>query len=199
MTASPSQQRRILKDYKYPDPEGTAQAAYYRNARNAIQEFHMNGHDADWLVSKADALNSQKSGPPARQTRITKNVQALRKYAASFSSRKIQSQAVSDLKYSHAGLSVNVTPDLFGIELDRYSRLVKIQFAKSNDPEKNAKIIGQVMLTAASAAGLTLPSSAMRVWDCQTGEDYKLARVGARMEKDIEAACENIMAIWQGI
>jgi hypothetical protein len=37
MTASPSAQRKVLRDYKYPKPEGEAQASFYRDARRDIR------------------------------------------------------------------------------------------------------------------------------------------------------------------
>jgi hypothetical protein len=36
--------RRILFDFKHPDPEGRAQAIHYRDAINAIQIFHQLDH-----------------------------------------------------------------------------------------------------------------------------------------------------------
>ena len=198
MTASSSAQRKVLKDYKYREPEGVAQAAYYREGRRTVQGFHRDARDRDWLLTEATALSGQKAGlPDGAQKRLESNVRAIRAYARHFSDRNLAFESPPKLEYAHAGLVINVRPDLWGTE--RGHRLIKVQFAKPSDPEQTAKVIGQVMLAAATEAGMNLPSSAMRVWDCRKGEDYKLARVGARLQADIEAACETISDLWPAI
>ena len=43
MTSSPAAQRKVLRDYKYPEPEGVAQASYYRDVMDVIERYHGNG------------------------------------------------------------------------------------------------------------------------------------------------------------
>lgn len=96
---------------------------------------------------------------------------------------------------SCAGLVIKATSDVFANER-RFDRLIKYQFAKSDDPQQHAKILCQVMFEAAEQARLSLRSSAIRVWDCQIGQEYQLARVGSRLKSDIEASCQAIVALW---
>ena len=96
---------------------------------------------------------------------------------------------------SHDKLVVKVYTDIFGTE-GRYDRLIKFHFADSKDPAQFSKVLCQVIFEAASDAGYQLSSSAIRVWDRHSCTEYKMARVGARMKKDIEAACTAIVALW---
>ena len=52
MVATPAQQRKILRDYKYPKEEGQAMAQYYKEARDVIYSFHKNKHPKEWLATK---------------------------------------------------------------------------------------------------------------------------------------------------
>ena len=60
MTSSAAGQRKVLRDYKYPDEEGTAQAAYYREACDIVAQYHRDGHDKLWLVTggASSSINS---------------------------------------------------------------------------------------------------------------------------------------------
>jgi hypothetical protein len=44
-----------------------------------------------------------------------------------------------------------------------------------------------------------LPSSSVLMFDVARGDIHKGARLGARIAKDIDAACMNIAAIWPTI
>jgi hypothetical protein len=44
----PSAQRRVLREYKYPDEdEPSAMRLYYRDATDRIYAFHKNSHDTN--------------------------------------------------------------------------------------------------------------------------------------------------------
>ena len=198
--ASPSQQMKILEEFKYPDM-GEIQAKYYRDAYRIIHEYHEQGNDASWLLDEAGYLHAKAQQSPLDRvrTRIEHNVRAIRVYEHYFAIHNVKDkERAPSLMYSHTGLRVRVTPDLFGKER-AHPRLVMLQFAQSSNHEKRAKIICQIMLEASTAGGLSLPSSAMRVWDCQTNEDYHFARAGSRLRRDIEAACRAVVALWPTI
>lgn len=90
MMASSSQQRKILRDYKYPKPEGTAQAKYYRDTYRLLYSFHSRGHDVSWLLAQADFLATTRA-PANRsaQRRVDRNVAAIRRYVKYFGSRNL--------------------------------------------------------------------------------------------------------------
>ena len=198
MMATSSQQRAILHKYKFDEPESAAVRKYYREAYNTLHRYYIGDHQVPWLYGEADALESQAT-PLNRQMelRIENNADTIRQFAQCFSRSITDQEAPPVLSYSHANLFVKVTPDVFGKEKGR-DRLIKFHFARpyNDQPERFAKIVCQVMYEAAVDAGLSLPSSAIRLWDRHTCKEYKLARVGARMTKEIEDACTAVVAIW---
>ena len=198
MMATSSQQRAILHKYKFDEPESAAVRKYYREAYNTLHRYYRGNRQVSWLYSEADALESQAT--PLNQQmelRIENNADTIRQFATCFDRSIKDQETLPVLSYSHANLFVRVTTDVFGKEKG-HDRLIKFHFAKpyNDQPERYAKIVCQVMYEAAVSAGLPLQSSAMRLWDRHTCKEYKLARVGARMAKEIEDACTAIVAIW---
>ena len=199
MMASSSQQRTILRRHKYEDDvEGVAIRKYYREAYNTLHRFYRGDHPPAWLSNQADFLAATSAPPtPRARARIDHNIHSIRRFEMCFGNRKIEGISPGPmLSYSHDGLVVKVYTDVFGSE-GRYDRLIKFHFADSKNPEQFSKIVCQIMFEAACDAGHIISSSAVRVWDRYSCEEYKLARVGARMKKDIEATCTAIVALWE--
>ncbi|MCY3646136.1 MAG: hypothetical protein OXH07_04070 [Chloroflexi bacterium] len=199
VVASPSQQRKVLRDHKYPDPDGLAQAKYYQEATRAIMAFYRNGHDRSWLEARADALIARKAGASEHaKTKLDSNAAVLRSHAKHFSSQGVDLVESPKLVYVHAGLDIAVTPHLSIMER-KQKRLVRLRFPLQRNADETAKVACQVMYEAAESMGLDLPASAFRVWDCRSGKKHKMARSRSRTRSDIEAACETIVDLWPGI
>ena len=199
IVASPSQQRKVLRDHKYPDPEGMAQAKYYQEATRAIMAFYRDEHDRSWLEAKADALITQKAGARDRaKTKLDNNAAVLRSHARHFSSQGMELVESPKLVYTYAGLKIAVAPHLSVIER-KQKRLIRLRFPLQRNADETAKVVCQVMYEAAESMGLNLPASAFRVWDCRSGKKHQVARSRSRTRNDIEAACETIVDLWPGI
>src|SRR5262249_19128293 len=86
MTASPSRQRTILRQYKYPDEdEPRAKILYYREARDRVAAHHSAGHHPSWLVTQAVSLEQLAANSTSRaRTRLRHNARGLRSYAQHF-------------------------------------------------------------------------------------------------------------------
>lgn len=197
MTSSPANQRKILRDFKYPDPEGSAQAIYYREARDFISAYHKNSHPNQWLQEKADQLlylGKQSSGQS--KTRLTNNARGILSYSEHFGSKKFEPLGDLTLFLSFRGVRVTVRPDLHINEKGK-EKIIKLEFNTQPPDERLLKIISQVMFEATSNNGSGLPSSSILCFDVPRGRTYKGARAGSRALKEIEAACENILAIWE--
>ena len=200
MTASPAKQRKILRDFKYPDAdEAYAKRLYYREARDLIAAFHRNHHDGDWLRVKAQelaALADLMGGMSGH--RLKQNARALLHYERHFGTRGFE--PVEDLRlYLNIGkVRISATPDLVVDERGK-RKLVKLDFsAKAPDPEK-VKIIAQCMFEAAQGHIPKLTSSSILYLDVRRGAEHRGARAGARTWREIEAACETIAALWDTI
>jgi hypothetical protein len=199
MTSNSTQQRKVLRDYKYPDPEGFAQATYYREARDFIVAYHRNGEEPAWLIERAMILDSFASGSTGQtKTRYKNNARALREYARFFAKKKFEVLNDINLSLSLAGVIISVVPDLHVREKD-VEKIVKLEFTKDEPDDKLVRIISQAMYQAQSDAGMGLISSSVLYFDIPRGKIHKGARAGSRMQTELKAACENLSAIWDGI
>lgn len=200
MTASPANQRKVLRDFKYPDPEGHAQATYYREARDYISEYHKKGYKPQWLIDKAKVLIENSALVPSRRTQIRykNNARSLYSYCQHFGNKSFDILPVPALGLSFNGVTITVFPDLHVQESGR-DNIIKLEFSKETPEERVVKIINQIMFEAQLSEGMDLLSSGVLLYDVPRGHIYRGARVGARMRSEIEAACSNIAAIWDGI
>jgi hypothetical protein len=93
MTASPPQQRKIVRDFKYPKlDESAAQQKYYKEARAIIAAYHKALRPPEWLLQKAAQL--QALGQAERnfrsRIRLDHNVRAVRAYHQHFREKQFE-------------------------------------------------------------------------------------------------------------
>ena len=199
MTASAAGQRKVLRDYKFPDDEGTAQAAYYREARHLVTEFHRHGHTATWLREKAAVLQTTASALGGHiATRLRHNSRGLLDYASQFPSKVYDILPERKFYVTFGEVRVSILPDLHVREKQK-ERFLKLEFSKDPPDDATVKIVSQIMFEAAVAAKIPITSSDIVYVDVARGSSHTGARVGSRMKTEIEAACANITAMWDSI
>ena len=199
MVANSAQQRKILKDYKYPDPEGQAMATYYREARDFIQNYHRNNHHPEWLLEKGQNLAvAAISASGGTKARLQNNARAVRQYAKNFSYRKFEILPDETFTLSFQNIQVTVSPDLHVMEKNK-EEIIKIEFARNEPDPKLVRIICQAMFEAQQSARKGLSSASICFLDVPRGKEHKGARLGSRLLSEMDAACKNIASIWDGI
>jgi hypothetical protein len=200
MTATPATQRKIVRQFKYPDDgEARVRIGYYRPARERIALYHGAGLDGDWLIDEVEdlALTGKALKHPLN-TQYAHNAQVLQGYATHFATRAFQILDTVRLELQYDDLRVSVVPDLHVWEKGR-NKIIKLGFMPKAPTEQMIKVITQGMYEAASIAELGLKSADILFFDVRRGDVHKGARIGARLKSDIEAACQNISAIWDSI
>jgi len=200
MTSSPAAQRKVLRDYKYPDEdEPSAMRLYYKDATDRISAYHGSSHGREWLRAKVSDLTDLARLTPGRAgTRLRHNARALAAYERHFADRHFEIQRQLRLRLAVGDVVITVTPDLHAVERDK-PELIKLDFAVEAPKEETVKIVSQVMLEAARGRVPDIRSSSIRYLDVTRGREFKAARAGARTLRDIEAACTNIESIWPSI
>lgn len=200
MTSTPSGQRKVLADYKYPDDdEPSAMRLYYKDASDRIVAFHRSGHPAQWLREKAEEIAEvARLTPGPAGTRLRHNARAVLAYQTHFADRRLDPQSAPRLKLEVGGVTISVTPDMLAFESQK-PRLVKLDFSATQPSADSIKIVSQVMLEAAAGRIAGLSSSSVRYLDVPRGVEHKAARAGARTLREVEAACANIESLWPDI
>lgn len=198
MTSGEATRRKILFDYKHPDPEGAALAQYYTEARSTIARLVRGTIDCASALKHADDLLSQgEDVAGARGTKLKCNGRGITQYVRHFGSENFEWIQPPKLELTFASVRISTIPDLHVRDVRR-ERLIRLEFASDLKPE-SARIIAQGIFESAQLAGLAIPASAVAVWKMSDGTVHGGARMGSRMRKDIEAACHNIVAIWPSI
>lgn len=199
MTARHATQRKILRDYKYPDPEGVAQAAYYRDARNKIELFHLKNLGTGWLQTQASQLRTKAKLVSGRsRQRLDNNARTIDDYVKHFGKKQFSVLRETTFTYSSNGIIVNVTPDLHVTEKGT-EKFIKCDFASGQIDKPQSTIVCQLMFEAIVGVQPTVSTSSVLLLHPATGTTLKGARVRARIKNDIDAACQAIAALWPTI
>lgn len=199
MTGSAAKQRKVVRDFKYPDPEGRARAVYYSDARRAVMRFHAAANDMGVLAGTAARL-SRRSAEARGHTRqrLGDNASAIVAYASHFAERAYEILGSPRLRLEYGPVVVAVTPDLY-VQERRREKILKVEFTKPVPSDRMVKIITQAMFEAVEQAGMGLGPSNVLYVDVRRGLIHKGARIRARLARDIEAACETIADIWPSL
>jgi|SRR5579863_517268 len=196
MTSGPASQRKILWNYKHPDPEGAVQSKYYSEARHAIERYHTSGNDASVAVRAVDLLHTKFLRLEGRkQDRIKNNIRALESYLQHFGKKTLSILPPPDLTYAYGQVAVSAYPDLYVRDGDRH-RIYKLDFSKENAKPLAITIVLQITFVAAQNAGLPVLPRDVIYLDVARGREYKGARVRAHLMRDVEAACQTIEDVW---
>jgi len=198
MTSAEATRRKILHDYKHPEPEGLAQARYYAEAKALITRFVRGTLDRAEVLQEAARLQAEGSTVGRqRGTKLKCNGRAVTQYVRYFGAKEMTLLPPCKLELVFDPVRIAITPELHAHD-GRRERLIRLEFA--NDLAANGtRIIAQSIFEAAIQAEMEIPSSAVSVWRLADGTMHGGARMGSRMRKDIEAACKNIAAIWPSI
>jgi hypothetical protein len=200
MTAGPSAQRTVVRNFKYPkEPEPRAQKSYYRDATKAIRQFRREKLPVQWLSDRAQLLlTNANSASKANASRMRENARAIQQYAVNFAGHDAEVLTDIDLPWNVGDVRIKVRPDLHYRERDR-EKIMRFELGSKTPSTSMLRILCQAMFEAATANSLSVKCSDCSVLDVPRGAVHKLARVRARTVKDIEAACKTISDIWPRI
>jgi hypothetical protein len=201
VTANDLRRQRIVKEYKYPkDDEPRAKILYYKEAKDRIRRYHgLANVGPEWLATKATELEAESALRFDRgRTRLKHNARALRAYARNFAARTFEVCDDKNLVLKFGDITIGAKPDMVVVERGK-TKLVRFDFSEKEPEPKLFKVLAQGTFEAALAAGIDVPSSCVLILDVPRGREYRGARMGARMRREMEAACQGLSAIWDMI
>lgn len=200
MTSGASAQRRILRDFKIPIPEGMAQAKYYTPARLAIREYHASGNDPAILVRAVDDLRSDAARARSQRvsTKLDQNIRAIECYMRHFARAQFVVLPSPSLALVRGSVRISASPDLC-VTFKGRQKLIKLEFGSAMPKTEVVRIITQLVFEAGTAANLPIGPQDVVYLDVTRGALHKGAKTRTRLSREIEAACKNIEAMWPGI
>jgi len=196
MTSGAASQRKILRDYKFPDPEGAVQAKYYAEARRIIEQYHSTGNDASVIAGAVDQLRTRAAREGGKkEDRLRNNIRALESYLRNFGKRQLTVLPTPDLKYGHGQVLVSAHPDLYVKDGERH-KVIKLDLAKESQKSQSIKIILRLMFETSRREALPIGPKDVIYIEVEHGTQHSGAKKGARLMRDIDAACQTIEDIW---
>jgi hypothetical protein len=130
--------------------------------------------------------------------RLRNNSRALREYEQCWGGKHFQVLKPMLLALHFHGVRISVYPDLHVLE-DQKEKIVKLEFSSDEPSIGMLKIMSQAMLEAAFEGGLGLSASGVLILDVPRKKLHRVARVGSKIKKEIEAACQTISDIWPAL
>lgn len=200
MTSGASTQRKILRDFKLPKPEGIAQAKYYDPARQAILKYHAQGNDASVLVGTVNDLRKQAARAPNPRivTKLDQNIRALECYMKYFANSRFTVLPTPALDLIFGNVRITANPDLCVAHKGR-QKLIKLELGAFTPKPLAVKIITQVLFEAARTVNLPISPQHVIYLDVARGTLHKGAKTRTRLKREIEDSCRNIEAVWPTI
>lgn len=198
LAAGPARQRKILYDFKYPDPEGTAQAGYYREFRATLARFHKDRLPVEWLLRRAGEFDLRASGSLSRRrTRLAANARAIRSYCEFIPESHFTLLPIPKLEVVGGDVVVRVSVD-FRILENGVERLV-ILLPAQNVSVEEARLHCNLVAEAAERAGLAIPPRSVRAFVLHRGRVVHASASRTKFRTDLDAALKNIAGIWPTI
>jgi hypothetical protein len=200
IASSPSAQRKILQDFKYPSAdEPFAMRMYYREATDCLKEYVRERHSSEWLRQRAIQLTAEREGQSATSARrLRQNAEAVLLYEKHFGSKELEVLSTPKFRLSFHDVAVSVVPDLC-LRDGTKTKLIKLQFGGTKLAEQSLRVITHCQLVAANSQGFDLGPSSVIYLDLPRGVAHTAPRAGKRTLQDIRAACETISQIWESI
>lgn len=209
MSASPARQRQILKDRKYPTE---FKGMYYREATESISlVLARNLEDISSLANQKAALEQITTDKVGTQRRIAANIDAIEGFEGMLDQVDLYAAAPelgehAPEKLRFYGVEVSVRPEIVLKRDGRTGPLVgalKLHFPRQFSlDEGGAGIVSAVLQewcrTCMAEHGS--PAGDMcGVIDVGARRTYPGVRATANRIRQVEAACQNIAALWPGI
>jgi hypothetical protein len=198
MTAGPSRQRSILRDHKFPKA-AVPMIGYYTAARNAIKRYHEETQNPAIIVEEVAGLRKKMIGA-SKQTvsRLENNIRALQGYLEYFGKRSFRVLETPRLKYLRGDVAVSVVPDLM-VEENGVREMIKLDCNRAGASKEQIDVMLQLMYESASAAAIGVKPKGIAYIDAIRNKQHVGAKLKRTLKKDIDAACDNVSAMWPGI
>lgn len=200
MAPTASGRRRILKTAKTTLGKQYF-APYYGVARHTLRSHHSG--NALILPTTIASLRSElkEAKKPQHRARIENNLRVLSDYRDKFSDTVLEHVGRRFQASPVGGILVSSEPTLSGVLVERgrrFSTNVIVECDEVSPIQRMADYTTELIYRACGATYETDPRGA-QLWHPGSGAQWYLKKHLASRWREIEAACEEIAAIWPGI
>src|SRR5262245_48340896 len=173
IASSPSVQRKILQDFKYPSAdEPFAMRVYYQEAMDCLKQYIREQRSSEWLRERARQLTVAEDGQSAKSIgRLRQNARDILLYEKLFRTTGVEVLDTPKFRLSYHGVTISVVPDLCLLDGTR-TKLVKIQFGGTKLADQSVRVMTQCMLEAANLNGYGLSGGSCVYMDLPRGVSH---------------------------
>lgn len=209
MTVGPARQRRIIRDQKYPPDY---QVVYYREAQESVAHFiASNLEDVAAIERQINLLSQQSPDSIGAQRRLASNIDALEAFLDMIDDIDLRGSRPSlganqAPRLSIRNVDISVRPEII-LHVEGKTRplvgAVKLHFPKTNPLNDDAAGFGSTVLQEWCRANMVddgAPSGPhCFVIDVGSKRVHSGVRSNVQRMNGIQAACQNIHALWPTI
>jgi hypothetical protein len=189
----------ILLDFKYPKPEGEAQARYYGPARAAIREYHLRGNDrAVFNEAEERLLGLLGEANPHKAAMLEHNIRVMRTYPAHFAKRRLKVLPSQPREVDVEGVTIRLCPDLVAVEGSR-TRIIRLAFQKDGADDIERRLSVQFMKYYAQEAGLQIGSADCQLFVVADGTVAQLCGTESKFHARLRAAMREVRRVWPNL
>ena len=199
MTQGHAAQRQTLHNFKIKAGEGAIRIKYYAEARGAVREYHLKNNDRAVLETAIARLQTKAGQAKGRgKDRLARNVRAIRSYYKNFGNARFRILGTPRIQMIQGGVTISAIPDLCAEE-NGSPKLIKLELGAEIPDKRAVKIVLYVIFEGATRSGYAVKPQDVIVLDVEHARRYTGRKVGVRLIRDIEAACQTIEDMWPGI
>lgn len=197
LSASSAKDREdLIRDYKYPEPEGKAKGYYYGIARDTIRKYHAANNDCGVVDTSLEAVQSlYKEANAAKMSKLDNNIRVARAYMRHFGDKKYVPQDAPKIIADCEGVSLRMRPDFLAAEGKR-TRIVRYEFSQKGATNDEIQFSLQMLAFYARAAGVEVQNSDCQLLIVADGTVKTLSGVSTRFEPKLKSAMREVRRIW---
>lgn len=207
-----AQQRRILRDRKYPDPD-FHKGMYHREASAAVSRYIVDGAiDTSPLDNALHALEQLTPKKVGTARRINSNIDALERFNTmlddiDLSGADPEIGAHAPPKLTFFNVEISVRPEIIlrsTVKGKSYVGALKLHFSKTHPHTKESAGFVSAAVNEYCKHHLAGPDDIVNASFCQvidvaSGNVFPGVKATKQRLSDIEAECQNIAALWPTI
>ena len=193
---SAAEREKIIRDYKFPDPEGKAQGSYYQPVRDLIRRYHEIGNEPRVIQDGLRALEATCSGAStAKLAKLENNIRAIRAYYGQFGTRCFAPLTHRQVIAVVEGVSLSLRPDMLAKEKQRL-RVLRYNFRQDGADADEVKFSLNFLHFYAKAAGIPVSNPDCQLLVVADGTCKPCTGLMSAFEARLRAAMREVNALW---
>jgi hypothetical protein len=193
---SAADREKIIRDYKFPEPEGKAQGTYYQPARDLIRRYHDAANDPGVVQSGLRSLEAARDGAStAKLAKLDHNIRAIRAYNGQFSNRRFEPLIHRPVTVVVEGVSLSLRPDMLAKE-KRSIRALRYAFGKDGADVAEVRVSLNLLHFYARAAGIPVSNPDCQLLIVADGTCKQCTGMMSAFEARLRAAMREVNALW---